>query len=436
MKPTYFIPVAVVFCLTAVCTGLKENGKLWGVLVAGSNGYYNYRHQADICHSYQILHKHGIPDEQIIVMMYDDIAYDEQNPTPGVIINRPNGTNVYPGVPKDYVGEHVTPETFLNVLLGKSESLRGIGSGKVLKSGPNDHVFINFADHGAPGLLAFPNGELLVSDFMKTLNKMHENKMYEKMVIYVEACESGSMFAKQLPDNINIYATTAANSKESSYACYFDDERQTYLGDVYSVKWMEDSDLENLLVETLNKQFKIVKAETNTSHVMHYGNLTIGKLHVGEFQGMADVAIDNHWRPKLPYDAVPSPDVPMHILERKLRTTPRNDEKFMDLQRTLRKFHSNRQFLDNQVKEIIKKSVEDADKLNIVLNERMDLKNLKCYESVVKYFSKHCFSLSKNDYALRYMYMFVNMCEMGISPKKIKKAMDVKCTYPPIYGIH
>lgn len=32
--------------------------------------------QADTCHAYQILHKNGIPDENIVVMMYDDIAND------------------------------------------------------------------------------------------------------------------------------------------------------------------------------------------------------------------------------------------------------------------------------------------------------------------------------------------------------------------------
>ncbi len=50
----------------------------WAVVVAGSNGYYNYRHQADACHAYQILHKHGIPDSNIVVMMYDDIAKNAQ----------------------------------------------------------------------------------------------------------------------------------------------------------------------------------------------------------------------------------------------------------------------------------------------------------------------------------------------------------------------
>ena len=50
----------------------------WAVLVAGSNGWYNYRHQSDLCHAYQILHKNGIPDSNIIVMMYDDLATNTQ----------------------------------------------------------------------------------------------------------------------------------------------------------------------------------------------------------------------------------------------------------------------------------------------------------------------------------------------------------------------
>ena len=39
-----------------------------------------------------------------------------------------------------------------------------------------------------------------------------------------------------------VFATTAANGEESSYACYYDSERGTYLGDVYSVMWLQDSD--------------------------------------------------------------------------------------------------------------------------------------------------------------------------------------------------
>ena len=41
-------------------------------------------------------------------------------------------------------------------MLGKKDEIKG-GNGRVLESGENDKVFINFADHGGPGLIAFPN---------------------------------------------------------------------------------------------------------------------------------------------------------------------------------------------------------------------------------------------------------------------------------------
>jgi len=98
------------------------------------------------------------------------------------------------------------------------------------------------------------------------------------LVIYIEACESGSML-DDLPNNINIYATTASNAVESSYACYYDEKRQTYLGDLYSVNWMEDTDAEDITKETLFKQFQVTRKNTNLSHVMEYGDLVCIKIN-------------------------------------------------------------------------------------------------------------------------------------------------------------
>jgi len=36
----------------------------------------------------------------MVVFMYDDIAMHDLNPRPGVIINHPQGDDVYAGVPK------------------------------------------------------------------------------------------------------------------------------------------------------------------------------------------------------------------------------------------------------------------------------------------------------------------------------------------------
>jgi len=56
--------------------------------------------QADVCHAYQLLIKGGVKEENIVVFMYDDIANHQLNPRPGVIINHPQGPDVYAGVPK------------------------------------------------------------------------------------------------------------------------------------------------------------------------------------------------------------------------------------------------------------------------------------------------------------------------------------------------
>ena len=59
--------------------------------------------------------------------------------------------------------------------------------GKVLKSTEKDTVFVNFVDHGGPGIVAFPNGPMLhVSDLSKTLKTMQSQKMFSQMVFYME----------------------------------------------------------------------------------------------------------------------------------------------------------------------------------------------------------------------------------------------------------
>jgi hypothetical protein len=53
---------------------------------------------------------------------------------------------------QDYTGEDVTVGNFFAAILGNKTALTG-GSGKVVDSGPNDHIFIYYTDHGGPGVL-------------------------------------------------------------------------------------------------------------------------------------------------------------------------------------------------------------------------------------------------------------------------------------------
>ena len=58
-------------------------GAEYAMLVAGPNGFYNYHHQAEVGHSYQVVRSKGIPATNIIVMAYDDIAGSGPNPSLG-----------------------------------------------------------------------------------------------------------------------------------------------------------------------------------------------------------------------------------------------------------------------------------------------------------------------------------------------------------------
>jgi legumain len=282
----------------------KFTGEVWALLIAGSYGYGNYRHQADVAHAYQVLAAGGVPDDHIVVMVYDDIASSIENPHKGQIFNRPGGPNVYKGMPKDYTGENVNVDTFLAVLNGKEDVPVALGStGKTIKSKANDRVFVYYSDHGAPGILGMPTGDFLYADkLVKTLHKKAAENGFAEMVMYIEACESGSMFEGTLDDSLKIYAVTAANAAESSWGAYCPGQTPgpppefgTCLGDLFSISFLENDDATDLVKETLEQQFLLVRNRTSNngtyeqgSHVLQFGSLAIDDEPVGDYQGEAD----------------------------------------------------------------------------------------------------------------------------------------------------
>ncbi|CAE7765034.1 Lgmn, partial [Symbiodinium microadriaticum] len=191
----------------------------------------NYRHQADACHAYQLMLQSGVPADNIILMMQDDVANSSENPFPGQLFNKPgeNPPDVYKGCKVDYSGDIVTGKLFMDVLTGNTEGAKG----KVLKSGASDTVFVNFVDHGGPGIVAFPNGPVLtVKELSQTLKTMQSKQMFKQMVFYMEACESGSMFPDLKDDDLGKFKSESFRSQiskvtkltDKSHVCSFGDK--------------------------------------------------------------------------------------------------------------------------------------------------------------------------------------------------------------------
>lgn len=393
----------MVFLFICLIASQLVHADKWAVLIAGSNGYYNYRHQADISHAYTLLTKKGnFKKENVILMMYDDVAHSSQNPDPGTLINKPGGNNVYPGREAvDYRYERCTAANVLKVL-------NGTASGKVLGSGPDDLVFFYFADHGAPGLVAMPAGDpLYADDLLKTFSWMEQNGKFKEMAVYIEACESGSMLSN-LPANIKIYGTTAATPNESSYATYWDDDLQTYLGDEYSVAWMEDSEKNwDADIETLWGQFMHVKKHVNHSHPQMYGDKRKKIEKVRHFQDESEARrnLDTPKKQRILFSD--SHDVVLNTLENRARlaTTPLE---YLIERKLIEKEIASRNSFDTIFKTLAMSLIKNDD-IDTFISHVVDDINFECLKVLHQHFQNKC--MKWTDYGMKYITAFVNLCD-------------------------
>ncbi|KAH7297403.1 hypothetical protein KP509_26G068100 [Ceratopteris richardii] len=396
--------------------------------------------------------------------MYDDIADNEFNPRPGQIINNPGGVDVYAGVPKDYTGSNVTVGNFFAALLGDKDMLTG-GSGKVVDSGPNDHIFIFYSDHGGPGVLGMPtNPSLYANDFIDALQLKHDTGGYKEMVIYIEACESGSIFEGLLPDNLNIYVTTAANAVESSWGTYCPgmdpsppSEYFTCIGDLYSVSWMEDSETHNLEEETLKDQYSIIKQRTSNhetyvsgSHVMQYGDIDISAEFANQYLGNNDANRNNSLHDQSTLSNVPlhlpsilqyittggktkgvhQRDADLLFLWHKYSSRSEGTKEKFEAQEELLTELSYRMHLDKSVsligKALFGDGIGDSALTAVRPSGTPLVDDWSCLKTLVRTFESHCGSLT--DYGMRHMRAFANICNAGVKIGTFEEASSSICS--------
>ncbi len=405
----------------AVLAGVAAAGTSdhWAVIMAGSNTYSNYRHQADSHHAVKIMLENGIPRDQIIHMAYDDIANHYRNPFPGQLFNKPSsgpGRNVYDQSEIDYSGSQVTKDNFFKVLLGDTSA-----PGPVLKSDSNSRVFVYFVDHGGAGLICTPVGDWIYADELdSTLQQMKDTGMFKELVFYLEACESGSMFPN-LDKSENIFAMTASNASLSSWAAYCGSDAYvdgvnigSCLGDLFSINWMEDTEANDPTVETLEQQYNTVVEKTTASPVQRFGNYTFKSEPIADFQGTYEGAstitekmvskltstyhqyFDEETKPK---DMVSSRDVDLHYhYNRVLREG--TQEAYAELQNEL----EHRQYVDELFAQEHFTGVANAPEIP---------QNFDCLRMMVKGVEDMCGEWSA--YSLKYVRKLANVCDTKTS---------------------
>ena len=409
----------------------------YAVLVAGSNTYTNYRHQSDIFHHYHILVDRGLNPDNIIVFAYDDIASNSRNPFPGQMFNKPDGNDVYAGVKIDYYGKDVTPDNFIAAITGDADALTITDertTGKVLTSTKQDNVYIYFSDHGDSNLIVFPDQYLYADELNDALKVMNEKGLYKELVFYLEACHAGSMFDLELPTNISIYTTTAANPKESSYAEYCSYEAKvngtligSCLGDEYSVRFMEDIDSrtnEELKTYTLQEQYDyLVKAVTG-SNVMQYGDLTIAQKPLAEFFTKQSSLLFKWIKKGIKKLLPPKERTPTKI---KINNENYRLEWFRMQAEQSNDLQAENDYYDEIMAHGRVIKIFDLFNKKFGLGERnyKEKVNYDCYREVTKAYENRCGTLLDRDF--RFMKNIANFCTKGIKPKNADKAFKNIC---------
>ncbi len=215
---------------------ISKSNDLWAVIGGLSRHWTNYRHQADALTMYQILKEHGVPDDHIILMVYDDIPQDPLNTKPGEVYHLPKIEEVRKTADIDYSGEQVNLQTIEQVMTGTSSS----PDVPVLDSDENSTVLVYFASHGASGgQLVIGQGEAMITpeDMTALVEKMKENKKFGQMFLLLESCYSGA--TAQGISVPGVLVMTASGKNETSKSAIYDSDLSSWISDEFTSKLTE-----------------------------------------------------------------------------------------------------------------------------------------------------------------------------------------------------
>ena len=250
---------------------LKDN---YAVLVAASEGWYNYRHQADVLGFYQYLKGKGYDDDHIILIMADDIANNELNPLQGVVRREIGGRNLYENVKIDYKLGNLTLEDLKQILTGEPSEKYPV----TLGSSENDNVLFFWSGHGTKKGWSWKETEDLSPEFAR---EMFSAMKFRKQFAIIETCYSG-VVGEGCTGIPGLLMMTAANPYEPSKAYAFDDEIGVDLSNTFTASIL--SHLEQNPQSVIRDLYLHAFDKTNGSHVMVYNSDWYGSLYLNDMR--------------------------------------------------------------------------------------------------------------------------------------------------------
>ena len=195
----------------------------YAILVQGSNGWSNYRHQADVLSMYQLLRKNGYDDDHIIIIIDKALANDKKNTEAGIIRAADDGPDLLANTVIDYDNVALSPADISNILLGNKTAATPV----VLPKDAGQNVLLFWSGHGhnrasnGADELAWCHADIgqgMTADLLQqTISQMQQQRLYRKMLILTEPCFSEAVITP-LIGITGVLAMSSAGSYEQSFA--------------------------------------------------------------------------------------------------------------------------------------------------------------------------------------------------------------------------
>ena len=211
----------------------------YAVLVQGSSGWNDYRHEADVLSSYQMLKANGYPDDHIILISADYCANAPENTDKGAVRTDPGGKNLREGAVIDYLNADLTPQDICNILKGVKTDRTPV----VLPVDSCQNVLLFWSGHGRCSVmnginemawLNNPTGQGMTADMLAgTLYDMAANKQFRQMLLCLEPCYSANM-GQELESIPGVLAICSSGVFEQSFADSWSNELGVWMCDRFS----------------------------------------------------------------------------------------------------------------------------------------------------------------------------------------------------------
>ena len=258
----------------------------YAVLVQGSDGYINYRHQADVLNIYQALRRGGYPDDHIILILDKSIASHRANPEPGVIRTAPDGPDLLsgttagsglPAAEVDYDSGDLSARDIADILAGRASSRLPV----VLPQDAGNNVLFFWSGHGRSQSQGGADEFVWRDDYAgqgftaSMLRETAEQMQFRKLLIAAEPCY-GERVIRAVEGLTGVLAMSGASAAEQSWADHWNNDARIWMCDRFSlnlVNCLTDNPQSNFrdiflycAQHTLGSHAKIVNAA-------NYGNL-------------------------------------------------------------------------------------------------------------------------------------------------------------------